>query len=29
MYYCNEQYQRFKLEGWRKKQHSTLRQSSA
>jgi len=30
MYYCKyEHYQRFKLGGWRKAQHSTLRQSSA
>jgi len=28
MYYCNEHYQRFKLGGWRKAQHTTLRQSS-
>jgi len=28
-YYCNEHYQRFKLGGWRKAHHSTLRQSSA
>jgi len=29
MYHCNEHYQHFKLGGWRKAQHSTLRQSSA
>jgi len=29
IYYCNDHYQRFKLGGWRKVQHSMLRQSSA